>query len=163
MNVSEQASLPSKFQVSHKFIKIQFSSQKYFLFFHFLNFYSHDIPIATFPPPVLPGLLPQISSPITPFSSLQSRGRPNWVPPHYGTSSPSRTRHNLSPLRPNQAVQVGKGDPMADSRESLLQFLGDPHESQIFIWYKCQRARFSPCMLLGWWLSFCEPLWAQVS
>jgi hypothetical protein len=56
----------------------------------------------------------------------------------------------------------GKGSKGRVQRQPLLLLLEGPHEDQAAcLLHMCGRS--ISCMLSGWWLIFCEPLWAQVS
>ena len=82
------------------------------------------------------------------------------------TPSPGISSHNRTKclLRPNQAVQLGEGDPMAGSsiKDSLTptdkEFTRRPSCTSAV----CRGSRSSSCMLFSWWFSLCEVLWLRL-
>ena len=87
-----------------------------------------------------------------PFSS--EKGRPSISSYNkLGTSSPIEARQG--------SLIGGKGSKGRHQSQPLLQLLRIPHEDQDA--YLLHGPVSVPCMFFGWWFSFCEPLWIEVS
>ena len=101
-------------------------------FFSFIHLISRSQDHSPLPSSPLSHTL-QVPPPISPSPLPQRKWSPPEVPPYPGASSPSRSRHNPFPLRPNQAVQVSRRDSMSGNKrlkQSQFHLLGEPHEDQ---------------------------------
>jgi hypothetical protein len=93
-------------------------------------------------PPSLPSSRPHSYKFLFPHYLLlfsSKKGKPPLVPPCTGISSCIRTKHPF-PLKPNQAVQLGVGDPMAEDRvrDSPPSTCKGTHmKTKLHICYKC--------------------------
>ena len=76
-------------------------------FFLILDFFIYFISWLQRPPSFPPS--PVLTNPSShyPLHFCSEKGKPPWVPPHLGTSKPTKTKAYPLPLRPNHAVHVG--------------------------------------------------------